>query len=78
MILLHKSITILLNLIELLIIVRIILSFLNIHGDNIITRFVYELTEPVLGTAKRINCQNWYKYWNARFFTTIGYSIFKN
>ncbi|MBU5426462.1 YggT family protein [Tissierella pigra] len=54
MILLHKSITILLNLIELLIIVRIIFSFLNIHGDNIITRFVYELTEPVLGTAREL------------------------
>ena len=52
MILLYKSITKLLNLIELLILVRIIFSFLNIRGDNIIIRFVYELTEPVLGAAR--------------------------
>lgn len=54
MILLYKSITILLNLIELLIVVRIIFSFLNIHAENIFTRFVYELTEPVLGTAREL------------------------
>ncbi|WMM26771.1 YggT family protein [Tissierella sp. MB52-C2] len=54
MILLYKSITILLNLIELLILVRIIFSFLNIRGENIVIKFVYELTEPVLGTARNL------------------------
>jgi YggT family protein len=54
MILLYRSITILLNLIELLILVRIIFSFLNIRGENIVIKFVYELTEPVLGTARNL------------------------
>lgn len=52
MILLYKSITILLNLIETLIVIRILFSFLNITQANIITKFVYEMTEPVLGPAK--------------------------
>ncbi|WP_353096753.1 YggT family protein [Tissierella praeacuta] len=54
MILLYKSIEILINLIEMLILVRIVLSFLNIHSDNIFTRIIYELTEPVLGPAREL------------------------
>lgn len=54
MILLYKSITILLNIIETLIIVRILFSFLNINKPNIITKFVYEMTEPVLGPAREL------------------------
>ena len=52
MVLLYKSITILLDIIETLIIVRILFSFLNINKPNIITKFVYEMTEPVLGPAR--------------------------
>lgn len=52
MLLLYKSIQILFNLIEILIVVRILFSFLNIHGENLITRLVYEITEPVLGPAR--------------------------
>lgn len=52
MVLLYKSITILLNLIEMLIIVRILFSFLNINKANVVTNFVYEMTEPVLGPAR--------------------------
>ena len=52
MILLYKSITILLNIIETLIVVRILFSFLNINKPNMITKFVYEMTEPVLGPAR--------------------------
>lgn len=54
MILLYKSITILLNIIETLIVVRILFSFLNINKPNIITKFVYEMTEPVLGPAREL------------------------
>lgn len=54
MILLYKSIEILINLIEMLILIRIVLSFLNIHSDNIFTRIIYELTEPVLGPAREL------------------------
>lgn len=54
MILLYKSITILLNIIETLIVVRILFSFLNINQPNIITKFVYEMTEPVLGPAREL------------------------
>lgn len=54
MLLLYRSIIILLNLIETLIVVRIILSFLNIHSENLFTRLVYEITEPVLGPAREL------------------------
>ncbi|CAK7021770.1 YggT family protein [Tissierella carlieri] len=54
MLLLYRSIIILLNLIEILIVVRIVLSFLNIHSENPFTRLVYELTEPVLGPAREL------------------------
>lgn len=52
MLLLHKSITILLNLIEIFIVARILLSFLNIDRKGPIIRLVYEMTEPVLGPAR--------------------------
>lgn len=52
MILLYESIVILLRLIELLIVVRILFSFLNIGKTNLLTSLVYEMTEPVLGPAR--------------------------
>ena len=53
-ILLYRAINILFNIIEILILVRIILSFLNINPYNTIGRLVYELTEPVLAPAREI------------------------
>lgn len=50
--LLYRSITILFNLIEVLIVVRIVFSFLNIRGGGPITGFIYQMTEPILGAAK--------------------------
>lgn len=50
--LLYRSITILFNLIEVLIVVRILFSFLNIKNSGLITGFIYQLTEPILGAAK--------------------------
>jgi len=52
--LLYESITILLNLIEVLILVRIVFSFLNIRGNGVLTKLVYELTEPILGPSREL------------------------
>lgn len=54
MILLYSSIIYLLEIIEILILVRIIFSFLNIGKTNKLTSLVYELTEPVLGPARSL------------------------
>lgn len=54
MIQLYRAIGILINLIELLIVVRIVLSFLNIRSKGVLTGIVYELTEPVLGPAREL------------------------
>lgn len=54
MILLYRSIIYLLDIIEILIVVRIIFSFLNIGKSNALTNLVYELTEPVLGPARSL------------------------
>lgn len=54
MILLFRSIRALINIIELLILVRIVLSFLNMGGKGAISSFVYELTEPILGPARAL------------------------
>ncbi len=54
MILLYRSISRLIDLIEILILARIILSFLRIESLGFISKFVYELTEPILGPARQI------------------------
>lgn len=53
-ILFYRSLGILINIIETLIVVRIFISFLNINTNNAIVGFVYELTEPVLDPARRL------------------------
>lgn len=53
-ILFYRSVGILINLIEVLIIIRIFMSILNIGFNNLIGRFVYEMTEPVLGLARNV------------------------
>lgn len=54
MITLYKAINIFFNLIEVLILIRIIFSFLNIGPYNSIGKIVYELTEPILGPAREL------------------------
>ena len=54
MILLYRAIIYLIEIIEILIVVRIIFSFLNIGRNNPLTNLVYELTEPVLGPARSL------------------------
>lgn len=52
--LLYRTVKILINLIELSIVARIILSFLNINRGGILTSFVYEITEPILGPSREL------------------------
>lgn len=54
MILLYEAIDILVNLIEILIVVRIVFSFLNIGRRNVLTNLVYDITDPVLGPARNL------------------------
>ncbi|HLR21347.1 MAG TPA: YggT family protein [Tissierellaceae bacterium] len=53
-ILFYRSLGTLINLIEILIVVRILMSFLSIDPNNSIVRFIYELTEPVLDPARKL------------------------
>lgn len=50
----YRALEILFNLIEILIIVRIFMSFLNLNTNSFIGKFVFELTEPVLAPAREI------------------------
>ena len=52
MIIFYRSLQILFQLIEFLIIIRILMSFMNINPNNPIGQIVYELTDPVLAPAK--------------------------
>lgn len=52
-ILFYRSLGTLIRLIEILIVVRIFVSFLNISPNNIIG-LIYELTEPVLEPSRRL------------------------
>lgn len=50
----YRAFNILINLIEFLIVVRIILSFINIGSDNFIGDFVFNMTEPILSPARNL------------------------
>lgn len=52
--LLYRSLIYLVNLIEILILVRIVMSFINFNGNNAFGRFIYELTEPILAPARAL------------------------
>ncbi|HSH36240.1 YggT family protein [Schnuerera sp.] len=54
MITLYRAISILFNIIEILIFVRIIFSFLRIGPYNPIGRIIYEFTEPILSPAREL------------------------
>lgn len=54
MVTLYRAISILFDIIELLILVRIIFSFLRIGPYNPIGRFVFEMTEPILGPIREL------------------------
>ena len=50
----YRAFNILINLIEFLIVVRIILSFINVGSDNFIGDFVFNMTEPILSPARNL------------------------
>ena len=52
MIIFYRSLQILFQFIQFLIIIRILMSYMNINPNNAIGQIVYELTEPVLAPAK--------------------------
>ena len=54
MITLYRAISILFNIIEILIFVRIIFSFLWIGRYNPTGRIIYEFTEPILSPAREL------------------------
>lgn len=54
MIIFYESLKILFQLIEFLIIIRILMSFMNINPNNPIGQIVYELTDPILAPAKAL------------------------
>lgn len=51
---LYNSLRIFVNLFEFLIVIRIFMSILRLNMNNIIGRFVYQTTEPLLGFARGI------------------------
>lgn len=54
MIVVYRALNILIYLIEILILIRILLSFINLRLDNIIGDFIFNMTEPVLSPARNL------------------------
>jgi YggT family protein len=52
--LIYRSLNIILNIIELMIFVRVIVSWLPISRDNQLIRTLYQLTEPILAPIRNI------------------------
>ena len=48
----YRSLQILVDFIQILILVRIVMSLMRINPNNTVGRFVYELTEPILAPAR--------------------------
>nr|WP_300005758.1 YggT family protein [Tissierella sp.] len=54
MINLYKVLGDLVNIIQFLILIRIVLSFININMDNPLGEIIYTMTEPVLAPARAL------------------------
>lgn len=52
--LIYESLRILVTIIEFAILVRIVLSLLNIRNMGVFHKLVYEITEPVLGPSRNL------------------------
>ncbi|MBW4828611.1 MAG: YggT family protein [Clostridiaceae bacterium] len=50
----YRALSILFNIIETFIFIRIVLSFLPINMDNIFGRFIYDMTEPILAPCREL------------------------
>jgi YggT family protein len=51
---LYYFITVLARVLNLAILARILLSWIQVNPDNPIIRFIHEITEPILGPIRRI------------------------
>ncbi len=54
MITFYRSFGLLIRLLEIMILIRIVFSFINIGYNNLIGGIVYELTEPILSLSRNI------------------------
>ena len=54
MIVFYKALGILINLIQYLILIRILLSFMNLRANNSIVEFIFNMTEPILSPARNL------------------------
>ncbi|OLS01693.1 YggT family protein [Tissierella creatinophila] len=54
MIVFYKALEILIKLIEFLIVIRILLSFINLRVNSSIGEFIFNLTEPILSPARNL------------------------
>ncbi|MDR7869874.1 MAG: YggT family protein [Tissierellaceae bacterium] len=50
----YRSLSILVNFIEIMILVRIVMSFINLNTNSTIGHFVHELTEPILAPSRAL------------------------
>ncbi|MFY9213951.1 MAG: YggT family protein [Tissierellaceae bacterium] len=50
----YRSLGILVEFIQILILVRIVMSYINFNRSNSLVRLVYELTEPILAPARAL------------------------
>ncbi len=50
----YRSLQILVEFLQILILVRIVMSLMRIDINNTLGRFVYELTEPILAPARAL------------------------
>jgi len=51
---LYKSINYLRDVLEILIIIRMFMSFIPLKRPNVFTSIVFELTEPIIGPAREL------------------------
>ncbi len=50
----YRSLVILVDFLRIMILVRIVMSFIRISPNSSIGRFIHELTEPILGPARAL------------------------
>ncbi len=50
---LYRTIDLIFWLLDLAILIRVLFSWINPHPDNPLVRFIYQITEPILGPLRR-------------------------
>ena len=54
MILFYRAVGKLIEIIELAILIRILMSFIGIQSRNVVTVLIYEITEPIMGLSRKL------------------------